>query len=233
MRWLAGLLTLCIAGYAWASDLPIKPEARALWKESLDFYRANDPARALEVFLKAYHADPAVLSLNVEGMLDALATHLKNQLATNPSDVTHNFRLGELMNILGNLPEAVQYYRAVVRLSPHSPMAQLANDEANKLEGFLRPVPTPVASASPAPTPEEKAKREAAERAEEAQRQYRDMEDALKKSKEENALLKDELEKQKEEYEKLKVEYEKAKYYQTLYFANPANVNLLKNGQIK
>ena len=217
------------------AEVPVKPAARDLWKQAMDFHRAKDSARAMDVFLKAYGMDPAVLSLESEGLLDSGIRYLKSRLEEKKDDVAFTYKLAELCNLRGNLAEAIRHYKAVVRLAPHSSMGQVAADEARKLEGFLTAAaPPPETSSAPSASPSSSAAAKEKElRSQESENKVKELEEALKKQKEDYGQLKEEMDKLKEEYAKLQEEYNKANYYKTLYFANPANIQLLQQRRIK
>ena len=122
-----------------SAEPAVLPPARELWREAMDYHRAKDPARAMEAFLRAYHADPAVLGLDSEGLIENAIDHLKRQLDVRKDDLVYTFKLAEMLNLRGHVPEAIAAYRRVIALNPNSPMAQLAADEAQKLEAYQKP----------------------------------------------------------------------------------------------
>ncbi|MBI4865027.1 MAG: hypothetical protein HY815_32925 [Candidatus Riflebacteria bacterium] len=241
IRLLAVVVGVALGCSARAGDLQIKDEARALWKQAMDHHKSNDPARAMDAFLKAYHVDPAVLALESGGLLDSTIQYVKSQLDVKKDDLQYTFKLAELYNLRGELPKAITCYQRVTQLAPTSPLAQVAADEAKKLQGFqsvLNPSP-PAASASPDPGKadyEKYAKGQKdpkGQKIEQAEAKVKELEEALKRQKEEYSELKGQLDKLQEDHDKLQEQYAKAKYYETLYFANPANMQLLRKGQIK
>jgi tetratricopeptide (TPR) repeat protein len=233
MRVLVWVLGGLLATAALAQD--IKPAAAALWREAMDYHRAKDPARAMEAFLKAYHADPAVLGLENAGLLDGAIDHVKRQLDVKKDDLVFTFKLAELLNMKGNLTEAIVTYRKVVAINPNSPMAQVASDEARKLESFQKALATPTTpSPSPAPSPEPSASATPPTTAQgDLQLRVDELEKKLKDAQTTQEALQEEHDKLKEEHEKLKAEYEKAQYYKNLFFANPKNVENLGRRQIR
>lgn len=226
---LAALFAALFAAAAGAQD--IKPAAAALWREAMDYHRAKDPARAMEAFLKAYHADAAVLGLENAGLLDGAIDHVKKQLDVKKDDLIYTFKLAELLNMRGNLNDAITAYKKVVAINPNSPMAQVASDEAKKLESFQKALSSPPAPASPEPSPSASAAPSAP--LNELSEKIRDLEKKLEDAREENDRVKEEHEKLKEEHEKLKADYDKAQYYKNLFFANPKNVENLGRRQIR
>ena len=210
----------------------VSPPALELWKEAMDYHRAKDTGRALDTFLRAYRADPAVLGLDSEGLLDRSIDYLRHQLDVKKDDLVFTFKLAEVQNLRGNLVEAIASYKKVVAINPNSPMAQRAADEAHKLEGFqqaLAPVasPSPAASASVAPPPASPSP------APSADPRVADLEAKLAAAKEETAKVQEELDRLKEDHAKLQAEFDRAKYYKNLFFANPKNVELLNQGKYK
>jgi len=230
MRGVACVLVLALTAVAHAQR--VSPPARDLWKEAMDYHHAKDTARALDTFLRAYHVDPSVLGLDSEGLLDRAVDHLRHQLDVSKDDPVYTFKLAEVLNLQGKLPEAIVAYRKVVAINPRSPMAQIADAEATKLEQFEKapsPSPSPsVAEASPSPSASP-----SPEALSPDQQRIAELETQLKAAKDETTQVKDELDKLKDEHAKLQAEFEKAKYYKNLFFANPNNVDLLKQGTYK
>ena len=227
---LAGMLTGHWCAVA-ASAQDIKPAAAALWREAMDYHKAKDPARAMEAFLKAYHADPAVLGLENAGLLEGAIDHVRRQLDVKKDDLVYTFKLAELLNMKGNLTDAIATYRKVVAINPNSPMAQVASDEARKLESFQKALTAPASSPSPDPSPAASAAPAVA--AAESAARLEELEKKLAAATEENEKLQAEHDKLKEDFEKLKAEYDKAQYYKNLFFANPKNVENLGRRQIR
>lgn len=243
MRWAGVALVLVLAcGLAGAAELPVKAEARELWKQSMNHHRAHDEGRALDAFLKAYQIDRAVLGLETGDLLDSLVDHVRSRLDSRKDDLAYTFKLAELLNMRGELDEAIRCYERVVKLNPQSPMAQIAADAARELHSFreadrkaaadrqkqAQPEPSPSASAA-APAKQGSGTAALAE----AEERIAKLEESLKAQKEEFDKLTEEHTKLQEEHTKLQEEHKVASTYKTLFFANPANIENLRNRRLR
>ena len=217
------VLGLSLAGAgSLLAEPTVKPEARTLWKQAMDFHHAKDPARAIEIFLKAYAADPAVLALQSEGLLDAGIQHYKAQLESKRDDVQYTYRLAELYNLRGDLTEAIRAYKRVAQIAPNSPLAQVASDEARKLEAFsssgqpAQPSPSPSASVDPAQAGYGKyatgKKDRSAAQLQEAEAKIKELEETVRKAKEETEQVKADLEKLRDEHAKVIEDLRKSQF---------------------
>jgi tetratricopeptide (TPR) repeat protein len=212
--WPLAFLALCAIplALAWAKEPFVRPEARQMFAQALELRKTGDFAKALDLFLRAYHADPTILGIDDQGFLSAVVDFLKKYLQKDPMDISHTYKLAEVLSLRGELKDAIGYYRRVQQINASSPLALAARQEAQRVQATLdataaetkksepEPEPTPEASAAP---------RGPGGREAELETKLKDLEEALKQKDAQIAEIQERLDKQKEESEKKIADLEK------------------------
>lgn len=221
--WSPFLVVLLVLPWRVSAD-PVRPAARELFGEALEYRKANDMDRAMDSLLRSYYLDPAVVSLNDGGLIPAILRHLNQRLERTPGDAILTFKIAELLNLSGRPGSAIRFYEKVVKLQPVGHLARTAQLEADQLRPLVL-APEPVRSPDHGASPDSGGSVTAA-LTEEFEGKLRNLQDQLDRQKsayteleEQKKKVQEELAKLQKDYADLQAQSTRYKSWQNLYFS--------------
>lgn len=129
------LLTL-LSQSAWAADISL--EAQNLFKQALESNSSGDYPTALSYYIQSYNADPDVLGLQDEGLLENSTRYFEEYLKDHSGDVNSLMWLASIATMQGNFQKSIDYYQKVVLYAPNSDEAVQADKEILRMESILK-----------------------------------------------------------------------------------------------
>lgn len=121
----------------WASS-EVSLEAQGLFKQAIELNAQGDYPNALSNYVQAYNADPDILGLTDEGLLDNATRYFTEFLNANTGDINSLMWLASIHTIKGDLRSAMDNYQKVILYAPNSDSALQADKEILRMEAILK-----------------------------------------------------------------------------------------------